>query len=80
MFLPDPTGSICEGVTRIVCKDVLSTVRSLFTCYILIYVQQDATFFSVALRPNAGHGLLILEVFLDHTTRGATVGRTPLYK
>ena len=25
-------------------------------------------FFAVALRPNAGHGLLILEVFLDHTT------------
>jgi len=24
-------------------------------------------FFSVALRPNAGHGLLIREVFLDHT-------------
>jgi hypothetical protein len=25
-------------------------------------------FFSVALRPNAGHGLLILEVFRSHTT------------
>ena len=35
-------------------------------------------FFSVALRPNAGHGLLILEVFLDHTQRRTTVGRTPL--
>ena len=26
------------------------------------------TFFSVALRPNAGHGLLILEVSKSHTT------------
>jgi hypothetical protein len=35
-------------------------------------------FLSVALRPNAGHGLLNLEVFLDHTQRHTTVGRTPL--
>jgi len=35
-------------------------------------------FFFVALRPNVGHGLLILEVFLDHTQRRTTVGRTPL--
>ena len=35
-------------------------------------------FFFVVLRPNAGHGLLILEVFLDHTQRRTTVGRTPL--
>ena len=35
-------------------------------------------FFAVALRPNADHGLLILEVFLDHTQRRTTVGRTPL--
>jgi len=32
----------------------------------------------VALRPNAGHSLLILEVFLHHTQRRTTVGRTPL--
>jgi len=32
----------------------------------------------VALRLNAGHGFLILEVFLDHTQRRTTVGRTPL--
>ena len=41
--------------------------------YIYIYF-----FFAVSLRPNAGHGLLILEVFLDHTQRLTTVGRTPL--
>ena len=35
-------------------------------------------FFNVALRPNAGYGLLILEVFLDHTQWRTTVGRTPL--
>jgi len=35
------------------------------------------TSFSVALRPNAGHGLLILEVSRSHTTT-PTVGRTPL--
>ena len=34
-------------------------------------------FFSVALRPNVGHGLLILEV-LYHTQWRTTVGRTPL--
>jgi hypothetical protein len=32
----------------------------------------------VALRPNAGHGLLILEVSRSHTQRRTTVGRTPL--
>jgi hypothetical protein len=36
------------------------------------------TFLFVALRPNAGHGLLILEVLLDHTQRRTTIGRTPL--
>ena len=36
------------------------------------------TDFFFALRPNAGHGLLILEFFLDHTQRRTTVGRTPL--
>ena len=34
--------------------------------------------FTVALRPNTGHGLLILEVFLDHSQRRTAVGRTPL--
>jgi len=38
--------------------------------YIYMYIP-------VSLRPNAGHGLLILEVF-DHTQRRITVGRTPL--
>ena len=36
------------------------------------------SFFAVALWPSAGHGLLILEVFLDHTRRRIAVGRTPL--
>jgi hypothetical protein len=35
-------------------------------------------FFSVALRLNTDHALLIVEVFLDHTQRRTTVGRTPL--
>ena len=35
------------------------------------------SFFAVALWPSAGHGLLILEVFLDHT-RCTTVGTTPI--
>jgi len=34
--------------------------------------------FAVAPRPNASHGLLILEVSRSHTKRGTTVGRTPL--
>jgi len=35
--------------------------------------------FSVAPRHNAGHGLLVLEVFsLDHIRRRFTVGKTPL--
>jgi hypothetical protein len=41
------------------------------SCRILI-------FFFVALRPNAGHGLLIPEVSRSHTQRRTTVGRTPL--
>ena len=35
-------------------------------------------FLCVALRPNAGHGHLILEVPRSHTQRRTTVGRTPL--
>jgi len=35
-------------------------------------------FFAVALRPNAGHGLLILDVSRSHTQGSTTVGRTPL--
>jgi len=35
-------------------------------------------FFSVALRPNAGEGLLIREVSRSHTQRRVTVGRTSL--
>ena len=34
--------------------------------------------FCVALRPHAGHGLLILEVSRSHTQRRITVSRTPL--
>jgi len=34
--------------------------------------------FFVAVQPNEGYGLLIHEVFLDHTQRRTTVGRTPL--
>jgi hypothetical protein len=33
-----------------------------FVCLFLLF------FFAVALRPNAGHGLLILEVSRSHTT------------
>jgi len=35
-------------------------------------------FFAVALRPNVGHGLLILEVSRSHTQRRTTIGRTRL--
>ena len=42
-----------------------------------IYRTRELFFFSVALRPNADHGLLSLEV-LDHTQRRTTIGRTPL--
>jgi len=31
-----------------------------------------------ALQPNEGHGLLIHEIFLDHTQRRTIFGRTPL--
>jgi hypothetical protein len=33
-----------------------------------VVVMESELFFSVALRPNAGHGLLILEVSRSHTT------------
>ena len=32
----------------------------------------------LALQPNEGYGLLIHDVFLDHTQRRTTVGRSPL--
>jgi len=44
----------------------------------LLFPDTRLFFFAVALRPNAGHGPLILEVFLDHTQRRTLVGRTPL--
>ena len=44
-------------------------------CTILL---QLYLFLFLALWPNAGHGLLIHEVFLDHTRRHTTVSRTPL--
>jgi hypothetical protein len=42
------------------------------------YIDTTYFFFAVALRPNAGHGLLNLEVSRSHTQRRTTVGRTPL--
>jgi len=41
----------------------------LITAYIYIYI-----FFSVALRPNVGHGLLILEVSRSHNDAPQSVG------
>jgi hypothetical protein len=35
-------------------------------------------FFSAVLRPNAGHGHLILEVSRSHSTTRHSLGRTPL--
>ena len=32
----------------------------------------------MALRPKAVHGLLIIEVYLDHTQQRTIVGRTPV--
>ena len=40
------------------------------------YLQRQIFFCGAV--PNAGHGLLILEGFLDHTQRRITVGRTSL--
>ena len=52
---------------------------SLKTSVTIFTVQTNrSSFFPVALRPNTGHGLLILR-FLDHTQRRTTVGRTPLW-
>jgi len=42
----------------------------------MVYVR--GVFFLLVLQPNMGHGLLIHEVFLDHTQRRITVGTTPL--
>jgi len=51
-------------------------------CYVSVDLYFIGTyvdlFFSVALRPNAGHGFLIREVSRSHTTRRTIVGRTPL--
>jgi len=48
---------------------LLYLLRVNYVCFII----------AVALLSNAGHGLLILEVFfLDHTQRRTTVGGTPL--
>ena len=45
----------------------------------LIFLTTIPFFFSyAACSPIAGYGLLILEVFRDHTQRHTTVGRTPL--
>ena len=44
----------------------------------VLLIMTPCIFFSVALQPNADHGLLIFVRFLDHTQRRSTVGRTPL--
>ena len=65
-----------------------------FSCYIfrsqirnlLLLIKHDRRgnvtiyifFFAVALRPDAGHGLLILEVSRSHTQRRTKVSKTPL--
>ena len=43
-----------------------------------IYIKRRYFSPPVALRPNAGHGLLILEVSRSHTHRRITVGRISL--
>ena len=45
------------------CDDRVCVIISIYI-YIYIYIY----IFAVALRPNAGHGLLILEVSRSHTT------------
>jgi hypothetical protein len=40
-------------------------MQQFFKLYLFIYL---FIYFSVVLRPNAGHGLLILEVSRSHTT------------
>jgi len=40
----------------------------IFFYFIDFLLQWKIFFFAVALRPNAGHGLLILEVSRSHTT------------
>ena len=50
---------------------------SILVVYIIPALPDRFCFLDVALRPNAGHDLLILEVFLDHIRR-TTFGRTPL--
>jgi hypothetical protein len=51
-----------NGVNRYGSEEVTETIISLI-------FQINAHFlFPVALRPNAGHGLLILEVYRSHTT------------
>ena len=44
----------------------------------IVGIIENRIFFPVALRPNVGHGLHILEVSTSHTQRRTTVGRTPL--
>jgi len=41
-------------------------------------IKHMAFFFPLALRPNAGYGVFILQVCRSHTQRRTTVGRTPL--
>jgi len=52
--------------------DVGTTCKCLFKAsgknYFVLLVKYLIDFFSVALRPNAVHGLLVLEVSISHTT------------
>ena len=66
VFTPNKTAYLH---TYIHSTDVIHT-------YIHTYIHIN-TFFPVALWPNAGHGLSFL-MFLEHTKRRTTVGRTPL--
>jgi hypothetical protein len=60
------------------CVRIWIDVKKQIICSnVFLQISVEAVLFFVALRPNAGHSLLLLEV-LDYTQQHTTVGRTPL--
>jgi len=66
-------------VYHVCCFFWFRAAQCCYFSYLKRYKFTNGYFFLVALRPNAGYGLLIREV-LDHTRRRTAVGRTPLDK
>jgi hypothetical protein len=63
-----------KSIMQIICGVWKTSCRQIFRYLNILPVTRKSFFFSVVLRPNAGHGFLILEVSRSHTMMQQSVG------